>query len=58
VSDLATLMQLIALHLKVPEGYISFMEELLGANTQDETLEKARINLQETIQLILDINRQ
>ena len=31
-----------AVYLKVPEGYIAFVEELPGANTQGETLEEAR----------------
>jgi len=31
----------------VPEGYIGFVEELAGANTQGATLEEARANLQE-----------
>ncbi len=42
---------------KVPEGYIGFVEELPGANTQGETLEEARENLEEAISLILEANR-
>ncbi|MBV9852794.1 MAG: type II toxin-antitoxin system HicB family antitoxin [Armatimonadetes bacterium] len=42
---------------KVPEGYIGFVEELPGANTQGETLEEARANLEEAIQLVLEANR-
>ena len=42
---------------KVPEGYIGFVEELPGANTQAETLDEARKNLEEAIQLILEANR-
>ena len=34
-----------AVYLKVPEGYIGFVEELPGANTQGETPEEARINV-------------
>jgi len=41
----------------VPEGYIGFVEELPGANTQGRTLEEARANLQEAIDLVLDTNR-
>ena len=33
------------------------MEELPGANAQDETLEEARSNLQEAVQLVLEANR-
>jgi predicted RNase H-like HicB family nuclease len=42
---------------KVPEGFIGFVEELPGANTQGETLEEVRANLEEAIMLILDANR-
>jgi hypothetical protein len=35
---------------KVPEGYIGFVEELPGANTQGETLEEPRSNLEEAIE--------
>ena len=42
---------------KVPEGYIGFVEELPGANTQGETLEEARVNLEEAIELVLEANR-
>ena len=43
--------------LKVLEGYIAFVEELLGANTQAETLDEARQNLEEAIELVLEANR-
>ena len=49
---------LTAIFEKVPEGYIGFVEELPGANTQGETLEEARENLKEAIELVLDANRQ
>lgn len=42
---------------KVPEGYIGFVEELPGANTQGETLEETRANLEEAIELVLEANR-
>ena len=50
-------LHLTAVFQKVPEGYIGFVEELPGANTQAETLEQARANLQEAILLVLDANR-
>jgi len=37
----------------VPEGYIGFVEELPGANTQADTLEEARANLTEAVTLVL-----
>jgi predicted RNase H-like HicB family nuclease len=42
---------------KVPQGYIGFVEELPGANTQGETLEEVRANLEEAIEMILEANR-
>ena len=45
-----------AVYLKVPEGYIAFVEELPGANTQGETLEEARENLREAIFLVTQAN--
>ena len=39
-------------------GYIAWVEELPGANTQGETLDEARENLKEAIQLILEVNRE
>jgi predicted RNase H-like HicB family nuclease len=42
---------------KVPEGYIGFVEELPGANTQGDTLEETRANLEEAIELVLEANR-
>jgi predicted RNase H-like HicB family nuclease len=49
--------QLTAVFQKVSEGYIAFVEELPGANAQGDTLEEARSNLQEAVQLVLEANR-
>jgi predicted RNase H-like HicB family nuclease len=49
--------QLTAVFQKVPEGYIAFVEELPGANSQGDTLEEARSNLREAVQLVLEANR-
>jgi predicted RNase H-like HicB family nuclease len=49
--------QLTKVFKKVPEGYIGFVEELPGANTQADTIEEARLNLEEAIELVLDANR-
>ncbi len=38
--------------------WVGYIEELPGANTQGETLEEARENLKEAIQLILEANRE
>lgn len=50
-------MQLTAVFRKVPEGYIAFVEELPGANTQAATLDEARTNLKEAVELALEANR-
>lgn len=49
--------QLTAVFKQVAEGYIGFVEELPSANTQGTTLEEARANLAEAIQLVLQANR-
>ncbi len=43
---------------KVSEGYIGYVPELPGANTQGATLEEAKSNLAETISLVLQANRE
>jgi predicted RNase H-like HicB family nuclease len=53
-----TELQLTAVFIRVPEGYIAFVEELPGANTQGDTLEEARENLQEAVALVLEANRE
>lgn len=50
-------MQFTAVFEQVPEGYIGFVEELPGANTQGATLEEARANLEEAVELVLEANR-
>jgi predicted RNase H-like HicB family nuclease len=51
-------LKLTAVFEKVPEGYIGYVEELPGANTQANTLEEARENLAEAVELVLEANRQ
>ena len=50
-------MHLTAVFEKVPEGYIGSVEELPGANTQGATLDEARANLTEAVELVLEANR-
>ena len=50
-------LQFTAVFRKVPEGYIAFVEELPGANTQGATLEESRANLNEAVALVLEANR-
>ena len=49
--------QLTAIFKAVPEGYIGFVEELPGANTQGATPDEARANLDEAVELVLEANR-
>ena len=51
-------MRLTAVYMKVPEGYVAFVEELPGANTQGATIEEARTNLQEAVAMVLEANRE
>lgn len=51
-------MSFTAVFLKVPEGYVAFVEELPGANTQGATLEEARENLREAVEMVLEANRE
>jgi len=39
-------------------GFTAFVAELPGAISQGETLDEARENLKEAIQLILEVNRE
>ena len=50
-------MKLTAVFEKVPEGYIAFVEELPGANTQGDSLQQARANLTEAVELVMEANR-
>ena len=50
-------LQCTAVFRKVPEGYIAFIEEFPGANTQGASLEEARANLREAVALVVEANR-
>ncbi len=47
-----------AVYKKMGDWYVAYVEELPGANTQGKTLDEARANLREAVQLILETNRQ
>ena len=51
-------MKFTAIYQQVPGGYVAFVAELPGANTQGRTLVEARRNLAEAVELVLDANRQ
>ena len=39
-------------------GYVAFVEEVPGAISQGETLDEARENLKEALELMLEVNRE
>jgi predicted RNase H-like HicB family nuclease len=47
-----------AIFEQVGEWWIGYVEELPGANTQGRTLEEARENLKEAVQLVIEANRE
>ena len=47
-----------AIFEKDDDWYIGYVEELPGANSQGKTLEEARENLHEAIELIIVSNRE
>jgi predicted RNase H-like HicB family nuclease len=52
-----SVVKLTAVFQKVPEGFIGFVEELPGANSQGATLDEVRSNLNEAVELVLEANR-
>lgn len=48
---------LTAVYRRVREGYVGFVEELPGANTQGATLDEVRANLREAVELVIATNR-
>ncbi len=47
----------LTVYRRPPTGYVAFVEELPGANTQGATLEEARTNLRGAVELVLEANR-
>lgn len=39
-------------------GYIAYIEEMPGVNTQGETLEEARSNLLEALTMVMEVRRK
>jgi predicted RNase H-like HicB family nuclease len=59
LKDVITELNLTAIYEEAEEGgYIGFIAELPGANTQGETLDEVRENLLEAVQMILEANRE
>lgn len=51
-------MNLTAVFERAGEWWLGYVEELPGANTQGKTLDEARENLPEAVQLIIEVNRE
>jgi predicted RNase H-like HicB family nuclease len=52
-------LKLTAIFEEVEEGgYIAFLEELPGVNSQGETLEEAKQNLLEALELVMESQRE
>jgi predicted RNase H-like HicB family nuclease len=47
-----------AIFRRTPDWWLGYTSELPGANTQGKTLEEARENLREAIQLILEDSQE
>jgi predicted RNase H-like HicB family nuclease len=59
LKDIITELRLTAIYEEAGEGgYIGYIAELPGANTQGETLDEVRENLLEAVQMILEANRE
>ena len=54
-------LKLTAIYVEVPSqdggGYVAYVEELPGAITQGDTLEEARENLRDAVELLIEANR-
>lgn len=51
-------LNLTAVFKKVKQGYIAWIEEIPGVNTQGTTKKETEENLQEALQMILEANRE
>jgi predicted RNase H-like HicB family nuclease len=51
-------LKLTAVFEKLEDGYIGYVEELPGANTQGRTLEEVKANLREAIEMVIEANRK
>jgi predicted RNase H-like HicB family nuclease len=59
LKDIITELRLTAIYEEAEEGgFIGYIAELPGANTQGETLDEVRENLQEAVQMILEAHRE
>ncbi len=49
---------LTAVFHRVKEGYIAWIEEIPGVNTQGETIEEATSNLWDALRMVLQANKK
>ena len=49
---------LTAVYKKVREGYVAYVEEIRGVNTQGSDLKEAKENLLDALKLVLEVNRE
>jgi predicted RNase H-like HicB family nuclease len=50
--------KLTAVYEQVEGGYVGYVQELPGANTQGSTLDETRKNLKEAVEMVLQANRE
>lgn len=50
-------LKLNAIYQKVKEGYIAYIEEIPGVNTQGKTLRETKYNLREALQMVIESYR-
>lgn len=51
-------MHLTAVYQKTDDWYVAWIEEIRGVNTQGRTMEEARANLKDALQLMLECLRE
>lgn len=49
---------LTAVYMQRGECWIAYVEEIPGVNTQGATLDEARENLKEALELVIEVNRE
>ena len=52
------MLSLTAVYKKVSEGYVAYVAELPGANSQGATLAEARANLREAVEMVVQASRE
>lgn len=50
--------QFTAVYVKRRKGYVAFVEEIPGVNTQGKTLAEAKVNLKDALIMVLQANKE